>query len=91
MTTILIEVKRIKKIGLFSWESPKYETLFVSHKDYGTEEEANKLLDSIDDWFYDPYEGVHRTWISTWTKKFGKLRKSKTCYLEDRAYTAFIL
>lgn len=91
MTILFIEVNKIKKCGLFSWEKPKYETLFMSYKEYATEEEAIKRLDSIDDWFYDPYNGVHRSWVDTMYKKFGKWRKSKTCYLGDMAYTAFIV
>ena len=85
MTTLYIEVKRLKESGLFSWEKPKYETLFMSYN------EAAKILKSIDDWFVDPFDGVGRIWVDTWTNKWGKVLESKTCFVKDMAYTAFAI
>ena len=91
MTTLYIEVKRLKKRGLFSWEKPKYETLFMSYKDFDDDNEAAKTLKSIDDWFVGPFDGVGRIWVDTWTNKWGKVLESKTCFVKDMAYTAFAI
>lgn len=91
MTTLFIEVRKLNKCGLFSWEKPKYETLFMSAKEFEDDEEANKAFESVSDWFVDPFDGCHRNWTEDWTNRLHKMLRCKTCHMKDVEYTVFKL
>lgn len=92
MFILYVEAKKRKKCGLFNWEKPKYKTLLSGYKEFETEEEAKKALDTIDNWFVvDPFDKVKRIWLNTMSLWEGTMRESKTCYVEDVKYSAFII
>lgn len=93
MSILYVEAKRKRKCGLFSWEKPKYAPIICSYKEFETEDEAKKAFDTIDNWLVvDVLSGIkYRIWSETMTLWCGTMRPSKTCYVGDIQYSAFLL